>query len=92
MRYNAQVIEITDSDTFVVNRAYKDINIIRLNGVDTPEKGELGYDEAKNFLASLILMKTVTIDAVSIGHFHRIIANVYINNISINKMIKAKGW
>jgi len=92
MRYNAQVTEIIDGDTFAVNRTYKDINVIRLSGVDTPEKGELGYDEAKNYLASLIFMKTVTIEPVSIGPFHRIIANVYLDNISINKKMKDKGW
>jgi len=92
MRYNARVREVTDGDTFAVDRAYNGINIIRLNGVDTPEKGKPGYSEAKIYLASLILGKTVTIESVSIGHYHRIIANVYLGGISVNKKMKEKGW
>ncbi len=92
MRYNATVIEITDGDTFIVDRAYNNRNIIRLNKVNTPEKGKPGYDEARNYLASLILQRTVTIEPLGIGHFGRIIANVYLNGISINKEMKNKGW
>ncbi|MBW2974904.1 thermonuclease family protein [Candidatus Woesearchaeota archaeon] len=92
MSYNARAIGVTDGDTFTVDRSYNNIDIIRLNGVDTPEKGEPGYTEAKIYLASLILGKTVTIEPVSIGPFRRVIANVYLNGISINKKIKEKGW
>ena len=52
---NDLVVEITDGDTFVIENK----TIIRLLCVNTPEKGEEGYSEAKEFLQSLIFYKEV---------------------------------
>lgn len=54
MVIKAHVVEVTDGDTF------KTLNIIRLEGVDTPELNQTGGNEAKQKLENLILDKDIT--------------------------------
>jgi len=60
-----EVIKVIDGDTFEVSPGWKwegkTGNIIRAIGYDTPEQGELGYEDAKNRLEELILGKKVEI-------------------------------
>ena len=48
---------IIDGDTIVVNNVS-----IRLLGMNTPERGEKYYQEAKNYLALLISNKTIWLE------------------------------
>ncbi len=48
---------IVDGDTAIING-----NSTRLLGINTPEKGERYYQEAKDFLSGLILNKTVEME------------------------------
>jgi endonuclease YncB( thermonuclease family) len=52
------VERIIDGDTIVVSNNTH----VRLLGINTPEKGEFYHDEAMNFLASLILNRTVRLE------------------------------
>jgi endonuclease YncB( thermonuclease family) len=52
---NIFVDKIIDGDTFEMN----DGTIIRLLCIDTPEKGDNGYNDAKQFLGNLILNKEI---------------------------------
>jgi len=51
------VERIVDGDTAIING-----NSTRFLGINTPEKGEKYYQEAKDFLGSLILNKTVELE------------------------------
>ena len=46
----ARVVEVIDGDTFEAENG----QIIRLVGIDAPNRGEPGYEEAKNYLQNLI--------------------------------------
>lgn len=50
-------IEVVDGDTVILEGAP-----VRLLGVNTPEKGNLGYDEAREFLSKMIKRKKVWIE------------------------------
>jgi len=53
---------------------------VRPTGYDTPEKGETGYEQAKQKLKDLILGKTVDIKSVKIvDQWGRLVADVYYN-------------
>lgn len=54
----ATVNRVIDGDTIVTDEGIH----VRLLGINTPEKGEKYHDEAKNFLESLILNKTVLLE------------------------------
>lgn len=51
------VVHVVDGDTVYTSDGGK----IRLIGYDTPEKGECGFDDAKAYVAKLVLDKTVTL-------------------------------
>ena len=51
------VTNVVDGDTLDVSTGER----IRIIGIDTPERGGCGYDEAANYLASLLTGKTVTL-------------------------------
>lgn len=57
------VVEISDGDTFTIDPGWiwgdKQGDRVRPVGFDTPEKGEKGYEAAKNKLKKLLLGKTV---------------------------------
>ena len=91
---------IVDGDTIdisPVERAY--IQRIRLVGVDTPEKDECGYKEAKNFVNETCFEKEVEFDVddcKQYDEYHRILAVVYVNMngtwINLNAELLKKGY
>lgn len=83
------VEKVIDGDTFIAN-GYK----IRLLGIDAPEKGQLCYEEAKNFLKYLIENKTVRVeyDKIKKDKYGRILAYVWINDTFVNREMIIKGF
>jgi len=78
------VSEIVDGDTFKVKNGWewneKKGDTVRPTGYDTPEKGETGYEQAKQKLKDLILGKTVDIKSAKIvDQWGRLVADVYYN-------------
>lgn len=80
-------IFIIDGDTFELSNG----EIIRLLCVNTPEKSEDGYEEAKAFLSSSILGKNISIERQGIDKYNRTLAWVSAENnwniTLINKQI-----
>jgi endonuclease YncB( thermonuclease family) len=62
--YVGAVVRITDGDTFVMN-VDRDVSI-RLCGIDAPERGRAGYNEARFKLSQMILGQRVR--CVQVGH------------------------
>ena len=81
------VIEVTDGDTFVTNTGAK----VRILGIDAPEAGLCGSQEAKEELEKLILNKKVKISATANDTFKRLVADVYLDNASVNNQMIASG-
>lgn len=80
-----KVTDIIDGDTFLTNiRKHP----VRLEGVDTPEKGERGYQQAKKELEKLIGGEEVTVDTVARDKFKRPVAKVKIGTRSVNKAMQ----
>ena len=77
---------VIDGDTIDIGN-----ESVRLLGINTPERGEQGYEEAKEFLGQLVLGKNVTLEFVGERQdkYGRILAYVFLNNTNINvKMIE----
>jgi len=85
MARKEKVTEIIDGDTFLTNRRK---HPVRLEGVDTPEKRQPGYQKAKKELADLILDKDVVVDTVARDTYRRPVAKVKVGNQSVNKVMK----
>ena len=83
------VERVIDGDTFVSGN-----NSIRLLGINSPERGEKYYDEAKEFLEREILNKTVRLEfgKEKYDRYKRILAYVYINRENINLKLVESGF
>ena len=76
------VSEVVDGDTLKVKGGWKwdskTGDTVRPTGYNTPEKGEPGYEEAKQKLKRLILNEKVEIkNAQTIDDWGRLVADVY---------------
>ena len=80
-----RVTKIFDGDTFLTSVRKKPV---RLNDVNTPDKREQGYQDAKKALEKLIGNKQVTVDTVARDKWGRPIANVKLGNQSVNRAMK----
>jgi micrococcal nuclease len=91
------VIKVYDGDTITIasKLPYEGSPMyrfqVRLNGVDSPELKSKCEDEkmiakkSQQHLEQLILRKTVTLQNVSTEKYGRVLAEVYLGNIHINK-------
>ena len=89
--FQAKVVGIKDGDTFKVLYNNSEITI-RLNHIDCPEKNQPYGKNAKWKASDLCFGKMVKI--VSNGkkdRYKRLIAEVYFNNININKELVKNG-
>lgn len=79
------VTRVIDGDTFTLHSG----EIIRLLCVDTPEKNQPEYEEAKLFLESLILGKEVNLTASLTDKdiYNRSLRYVYVDNQFVNKLV-----
>jgi len=85
MQRKEKVTKVIDGDTFETNRRK---HSVRLANVDTPEKRQPGYQDAKKELSDLILNKEVTIDTVARDKYGRSVAKVKVGVQSVNKKME----
>ena len=86
----ANVSRVIDGDTIVLS----DDQHVRLLGINTPEKGEYLYQEAKDYLKSMIEGKSVVLKAgkENKDQYKRLLRWVYINDENINLKIVEQGF
>jgi len=60
---------------------------LRLNGIDTPEKGQPGFNEAKEWLTKQILNQQVIIRTAKVSKFGYYLADISLGSISINESL-----
>ena len=69
------VTKVVDGDTIALNNSER----VRFSGINTPEKGECYYQEAKDILGSIVLGKEVYLerDRTNKGKYGRLLRYVY---------------
>jgi endonuclease YncB( thermonuclease family) len=85
------VVSILDGDTITV---LKDGNeeVIRLNGIDCPEKNQVYGSKAKQFTSKKALNTVVTVEAKEVGRDGRIIADVILaDGTNLNRELVKEG-
>lgn len=96
-----RVIKVYDADTITIASKLPFDNSplyrlsVRLNGIDTPEiKGKNISDEekeaaknARDFVANLVLNKCVRLENIESEKYGRLLADVYIGEIHLNKLL-----
>ena len=86
-----KVVSISDGDTFTgldsQNRQVK----VRLHGIDAPEKAQAFGNVSRKALGDLIEGKTVEIQQVDKDRYGRVVANVHVGGVHVNREQVAKG-
>ena len=83
-----RVTEVYDGDSFAT-----EVRQVRLAYVDTPEKHQQGYEEARSALTALIWLKPVDVRGVSTDIYGRTVAYVTVldelgRTIDVNETMK----
>ena len=85
--YNAICVCVEGGDTFrTLEKTW-----IRLARYDAPEKGEPGYDEARQLLFSIILNKAIEYEPVN-ESYDRIVAEVWRDGKNVNDLMINSGY
>jgi len=80
------VTKITDGDTIKTQT-----QIIRLKGINTPEKSQPFYQEATDYLYKQVQNKTIQIETYGTDKYGRTLAHIFLNKKNINEQILAQG-
>ncbi len=85
MSRKEKVKRVIDGDTFETHSRKKSV---RLANVDTPEKGQKGYGQAKAKLQNLIGGEEVKVVTKARDKYGRAVAHVYKGRESVNKKME----
>lgn len=88
---NAKTIKVIDGDTIKVKTNDKEI-VVRLFGIDAPEKDQSYGQISKKFLNAIVLNKEVVLGVKDEDKYGRILAIVYLNDRDINQVMVANGY
>lgn len=93
--YEAQVVNVVDGDTIdvVVDLGFKILTAqrLRLSRVDTPERGQASFDEAKQFVKTLIENKRVVVKTHKVSKWGYYLADVSIDGKDVSDSLIASG-
>jgi len=84
---NNRVLRVVDGDSFDL----KDGRRIRLLSVDAPERYRCLYSESRERLKDLVLGKKVKLKDLVTDDYGRILADVFVNNMFVNKIMLQEG-
>jgi len=93
--WGSVVKHVVDGDTVDVSFDIYGIQRIRLVGVNTPERGEEEYEEAKEFVNKTCLGEEVKLDVddeKQYDPYYRILAVVYVNETNLNEKLLREGY
>lgn len=96
-RYRATLVRVIDGDTvdFIVDMGFRMTSLqrFRLLGIDTPERGQVGYSEAKMYLIDMLAFDDDIIleTAKDPDSFGRWLCTIWIGNANINENMLING-
>ena len=84
------VTKVIDGDTLVLNTTEH----VRLSGINTPEKGECYYQEAKDALTNLTFHKDVYVerDISNKDKYGRILRYIFVDGMAVNEFLVREGY
>ena len=85
-----EVVHVVDGDTVDIMVDGFKIRL-RLLDINTPERGKVGYQEAKQRMRELVLNRYVTVETQGWGRYGRTLAYIYIDGVEINQLMYCEG-
>ena len=89
--HHGKVINVADGDT-VALKTQDGVMILRLYGIDTPEKAQQDGNKATAFTRRFVLGKRCRIKVMDRDRYGRYVALVFVNGRSLNEALLAAGW
>lgn len=90
--FAGHVVGVIDGDTIDVLRN-GDVDRIRLNGIDCPEKGQAYGQQAKHATSDLVFGKDVLLHTVGKDKYKRTIGEVLLpDGTNVNQELVKEGW
>lgn len=77
-----------DGDTLELKKSINGSKFFRLQGINTPEKGQSGYLYAKRVLSSITKGKIFGLKIVAKDKYGRNVGTLFKGNINLNKRLK----
>jgi micrococcal nuclease len=93
--WSGYVKNVVDGDTVDVSFNIYGIRRVRLVGINTPEIGEDGYEEAKEFVNKTCWGEAVKLDEDDKKQYdphYRLLAVVYVNGSNLNEKMVREGY
>jgi micrococcal nuclease len=93
--WSGYVKNVVDGDTIDVSFNIYGVQRVRLVGIDAPEIGEEGYEEAKDFLNETCMCEEVKLevdDEKQYDPHYRILAVIYANDTNLNEKLVREGY
>jgi micrococcal nuclease len=93
--WSGYVKNVVDGDTVDVHFNICGIQRVRLVGINAPEIGEEGYEEAKEFLNETCMWEEVKLDVddeKQYDSYYRLLAVVYVNDTNLNERMVREGY
>lgn len=89
--FKAYIFNVVDGDTvdaeLDLGFSIKIKQRLRLNGIDTPERGQPGYQEAKEALTKFVLDKEVLVTTYKTSKYGQYLADIEFDNQQINLLM-----
>ncbi|VVB80824.1 Staphylococcal nuclease homologue [uncultured archaeon] len=79
---------VIDGDTFVLNNG----DTIRLQGIDTPEQGDINYDKTAFELQDRLIGKKLTFEGTTDDLYGRKVRFVFSDGKNVNVEMVREGW
>lgn len=93
--YKARVVNVVDGDTVdaVIDLGFKvaTTHRLRLDRIDTPEKGQPGHQEAKLFVIDMIHNKEVTLKTYKVSKWGYYLADIFLQGKSVSDALVSAG-
>ena len=86
-----KVVKVSDGDTFTLLDANNKQHRVRLDGIDCPENKQDYGEKARQFTASLIAGKNITVDNSNMDRYGRILAFVIVDGKNVNEELLKNG-
>lgn len=89
------VIDVIDGDTVTLLEKTPErmrTHRIQLEGIDAPERGQNGYESAKEYLEKLVWGETVTVRYTENDRYGRILGEIWHGKMLVNEEMVKEGW
>lgn len=87
----AKVVGVVDGDTMDVLLPGNIQQRLRLNGIDTPERGQPFGNNAKKYLSELTMGKQIEFEPFDTDRYDRVIAETYVSGNRIGLLLVEAG-